>query len=209
MFNAPRLRINKRILALCMGNHELYLRRRKPDTIEVQQMKAQAREDKHAKHMERYEIHVHVYGETETLTCASIVRAKLQKERQIRESLEKRNQELANLVEQQTAEDAKRKASKCERGVVSEHWPHLITNYCSYVTKHLIFLVLEAQMNERKQLEERLRLAAQEKEMMQQRVQLKQSADVRGGMNGIYQILWFHNYRKIRLKESYRRRKKN
>lgn len=37
-----------------MGNHELYLRRRKPDTIEVQQMKAQAREDKHAKQMERY-----------------------------------------------------------------------------------------------------------------------------------------------------------
>ncbi|NP_001298197.1 radixin-like [Biomphalaria glabrata] len=43
VFYAPRLRINKRILALCMGNHELYMRRRKPDTIEVQQMKAQAR----------------------------------------------------------------------------------------------------------------------------------------------------------------------
>lgn len=37
-----------------MGNHELYMRRRKPDTIEVQQMKAQAREDKQAKMMERY-----------------------------------------------------------------------------------------------------------------------------------------------------------
>lgn len=49
VFHAPRLRINKRILALCMGNHELYMRRRKPDTIEVQQMKAQAREDKQAK----------------------------------------------------------------------------------------------------------------------------------------------------------------
>lgn len=36
-----------------MGNHELYMRRRKPDTIEVQQMKAQAREDKLAKQMER------------------------------------------------------------------------------------------------------------------------------------------------------------
>lgn len=30
------------------------MRRRKPDTIEVQQMKAQAREEKHAKQMERY-----------------------------------------------------------------------------------------------------------------------------------------------------------
>ncbi|XP_069463988.1 ezrin [Ambystoma mexicanum] len=53
VFYAPRLRINKRILQLCMGNHELYMRRRKPDTIEVQQMKAQAREEKHQKVMER------------------------------------------------------------------------------------------------------------------------------------------------------------
>jgi hypothetical protein len=54
IFLAPRLRINKRILALCMGNHELYMRRRKPDTIEVQQMKAQAKEEKDAKKMEKY-----------------------------------------------------------------------------------------------------------------------------------------------------------
>ncbi|KAM8847518.1 ezrin b [Synchiropus picturatus] len=53
VFYAPRLRINKRILQLCMGNHELYMRRRKPDTIEVQQMKAQACEEKHQKQQER------------------------------------------------------------------------------------------------------------------------------------------------------------
>lgn len=56
VFYAPRLRINKRILALCMGNHELYMRRRKPDTIEVQQMKAQAREEKLAKQQERAQL---------------------------------------------------------------------------------------------------------------------------------------------------------
>ena len=53
IFYADRLRINKRILALCMGNHELYMRRRKPDTIEVQQMKAQAKEERLAKQAER------------------------------------------------------------------------------------------------------------------------------------------------------------
>lgn len=53
VFFAPRLRINKRILALCMGNHELYMRRRKPDTIEVQQMKAQAQEERRSKMKER------------------------------------------------------------------------------------------------------------------------------------------------------------
>lgn len=53
VFYASRLRINKRILHLCMGNHELYMQRRKPDTIEVQQMKAQARDEKHQRQMER------------------------------------------------------------------------------------------------------------------------------------------------------------
>jgi len=72
VFFAPRLRINKRILALCMGNHELYMRRRKPDTIEVQQMKAQAREEKLAKQQER---------------------EKLQREIAAREQAEKKQQE--------------------------------------------------------------------------------------------------------------------
>jgi radixin len=37
-----------------MGNHELYMRRRKTDSIEVQQMKAQAQEEKIARLRERY-----------------------------------------------------------------------------------------------------------------------------------------------------------
>ncbi|KAM7376317.1 hypothetical protein PAMP_006059 [Pampus punctatissimus] len=53
LFYAPRLRVNKRILHLCMGNHDLYMRRRKPDTIEVQQMKAQAKDERLQKKMER------------------------------------------------------------------------------------------------------------------------------------------------------------
>ncbi|MEE6476148.1 hypothetical protein FKM82_010994 [Ascaphus truei] len=56
VFYAPRLRINKRILQLCMGNHELYMRRRKPDTIEVQQMRAQAKEEKLHKQLERQQL---------------------------------------------------------------------------------------------------------------------------------------------------------
>eukprot|EP00040_Diaphanoeca_grandis_P023575 m.128500 g.128500 ORF g.128500 m.128500 type:complete len:595 (+) comp29338_c1_seq1:167-1951(+) len=53
VFFTSRLRINKRILSLCMGNHELYMRRRRPDTLEVQQMKTQAREIKAQRHAER------------------------------------------------------------------------------------------------------------------------------------------------------------
>lgn len=35
-----------KILELCIGNHDLFMRRRKVDSIEVQQMKAQAKEEK-------------------------------------------------------------------------------------------------------------------------------------------------------------------
>ncbi|PAA60758.1 hypothetical protein BOX15_Mlig023185g1 [Macrostomum lignano] len=77
VFFAPRLRINKRILALCMGNHELYMRRRKPDTIEVQQMKAQAKEDRANKQYERI---------------------RLERERAAREEAESRRKELEDRL---------------------------------------------------------------------------------------------------------------
>lgn len=83
VFFAPRLRINKRILSLCMGNHELYMRRRKPDTIEVQQMKAQAREEKQAKQQER---------------------EKLRREMEAREQAEKKQQEYAEKIRQMQEE---------------------------------------------------------------------------------------------------------
>ncbi|XP_023233152.1 moesin/ezrin/radixin homolog 1-like [Centruroides sculpturatus] len=87
VFFAPRLRINKRILALCMGNHELYMRRRKPDTIEVQQMKAQAREEKLAKQQER---------------------EKLRREMEARELAERKQQEYADRLKQMQEEMTRR-----------------------------------------------------------------------------------------------------
>ncbi|XP_004626273.1 radixin [Octodon degus] len=104
VFYAPRLRINKRILALCMGNHELYMRRRKPDTIEVQQMKAQAREEKHQKQLERAQL------ENE------------KKKREIaekeKERIEREKEELMEQLEEQTRKalelDQERKRAKEE-----------------------------------------------------------------------------------------------
>lgn len=92
MFFAPRLRINKRILALCMGNHELYMRRRKPDTIEVQQMKAQAKDEKHSKQMER---------------------AQLVKEKQAHEETEKKKAEMEERLRQYEIERQKAEEGKC------------------------------------------------------------------------------------------------
>ncbi|CAL4125876.1 unnamed protein product [Meganyctiphanes norvegica] len=53
VFFAPHASMNKTVLALCMGNHNLYQQRAKPDTIEVQQMKEQAREEKMSKRQQR------------------------------------------------------------------------------------------------------------------------------------------------------------
>ncbi|XP_005803180.2 ezrin-like [Xiphophorus maculatus] len=79
VFYAPRLRINKSILHLCMGNHDLYMRRRKPDTIEVQQMKAQAMEEKQMKQKERAHL------ENEKKKREAIEREKEQMEREKQE----------------------------------------------------------------------------------------------------------------------------
>ncbi|XP_041668359.1 ezrin a [Cheilinus undulatus] len=80
IFFAPRLRVNKQILALSMGNHELYMRRRKADTIEVQQMKAEAKDERLRKRMERDQL------ESEKKRRENIEREK--------ESMEKEKQEL-------------------------------------------------------------------------------------------------------------------
>ncbi|KAL3968551.1 C-type lectin domain family 4 member E [Sarotherodon galilaeus] len=86
VFYAPRLKVNKGILQLCMGNHELYMRRRKPDTIEVQQMKAQARQERLQKKMERDQL------ESEKKRRAAIEREKEDMEREKRELMERLHQ---------------------------------------------------------------------------------------------------------------------
>lgn len=66
-----------------MGNHELYLRRRRSDTIEIQQMKAQAREERAKKQAE----------------CA-----RLAQEKEARLSAERQRSELQDRVKQFEAE---------------------------------------------------------------------------------------------------------
>ncbi|XP_073095375.1 radixin isoform X3 [Manis javanica] len=118
VFYAPRLRINKRILALCMGNHELYMRRRKPDTIEVQQMKAQAREEKHQKQLERAQLE----NEKKKREIAEKEKEKIEREkeelmerlRQIEEQTMKAQKELEEQTRKALELDQERKRAKEE-----------------------------------------------------------------------------------------------
>jgi len=91
VFFAPRVRINKRILALCMGNHELYMRRRKPDTIDVQQMKAQAREEKLAKQQQREKLQLEIAARERAEKKQQEYEERL---RTMQEEMEKRQQDL-------------------------------------------------------------------------------------------------------------------
>ncbi|XP_030294025.1 moesin isoform X3 [Sparus aurata] len=118
VFYAPRLRINKRILALCMGNHELYMRRRKPDTIEVQQMKAQAREEKNHKKMERALLE----NEKRKREVAEKEKEKIEKEKeelmerlkQIEEQTKKAQQELEEQTQKALELELERKRAQEE-----------------------------------------------------------------------------------------------
>ncbi|NXD22084.1 MOES protein, partial [Spelaeornis formosus] len=121
VFYAPRLRINKRILALCMGNHELYMRRRKPDTIEVQQMKAQAREEKHQKQMERL-VGALLENEKKKRELAEKEKEKIEREKeelmerlkQIEEQTKKAQQELEEQTRRALELEQERKRAQEE-----------------------------------------------------------------------------------------------
>ncbi|XP_073717339.1 NF2, moesin-ezrin-radixin like (MERLIN) tumor suppressor a [Misgurnus anguillicaudatus] len=89
-FNSSKLRVNKLILQLCIGNHDLFMRRRRVDSLEVQQMKTQAREEKARKQMERQ---------------------RLEREKQLREEAERARDDLERRLmqlqdEAQMANDA-------------------------------------------------------------------------------------------------------
>ncbi|XP_057306157.1 radixin-like isoform X2 [Hydractinia symbiolongicarpus] len=117
LFYVPRLRINKRILSLCMGNHELYMRRRKPDTIEVQQMKAQAREEKQSKQQERQQLakekQARADAEKEKIELEERLRKFEEEARLAQEALDKSKREAEKLEEQR--QKAKEEAEEMHR----------------------------------------------------------------------------------------------
>ena len=72
-FYSAKTKLNKLILELCIGYHDLFMKRRRPDSMELQQMKLQAREEKERRHHER---------------------SKLEKEKLLRETAEREKREM-------------------------------------------------------------------------------------------------------------------
>ncbi|CAH2052752.1 unnamed protein product, partial [Iphiclides podalirius] len=125
--------MNKLILDLCIGNHDLYMRRRKPDTMEVQQMKAQAKEEKQRRQIERN---------------------KLAREKQLREAAERERgameQRLLHYQEEiRLANDALRRSEEtaellAEKGRVAEEEASLLAQKAADVERENARLRLSA-----------------------------------------------------------------
>ncbi|XP_047538517.1 merlin isoform X2 [Vanessa atalanta] len=96
-----KLSFFSQILDLCIGNHDLYMRRRKPDTMEVQQMKAQAKEEKQRRQIERNKLaREKQLRETAERERAAMEQRLLQYQEEIRLANEalRRSEETAELL---------------------------------------------------------------------------------------------------------------
>lgn len=120
VFYVPRLRVNKRILALCMGNHEMYMRRRRPETADVQQMKEQAKEERRIRKDERermlQEMERRQQAERERNEMLERVRSMERDAERIKKELEKRSDVERELErERREAETARQVAEEEKR----------------------------------------------------------------------------------------------
>merc|ERR1712106_740734 len=143
-------KMSKKIYELASGNHEMYMRRRRPDTLEVQQMKAQKRDDETARAKDKAELSKEVAA-----------RAKAE---QMREEMETKYKEMeANMKKRESElEEANENIKRLEEQL--RELREAKDN-------------LESQQEELKEmmqkLEEAKNLEAEEKQRMEEEIKLK------------------------------------
>ncbi|KAF2888628.1 hypothetical protein ILUMI_17545 [Ignelater luminosus] len=156
IFYSPEAIINKHILNLSIGNHSLYIRRRKKDSLEVQQMKAKAAEQRRFKLEQR---------------------AKLQHETLAREKAEKR--------EQQYQEEIKALKEEMERSQAHLMEAQLTIHKLQEQLRELQIAkqFLEEQQRELKEMMERLEhsknMEAAERRKLEEEIAVKQEEVLR------------------------------
>jgi len=105
-------KMSKKIYELASGNHEMYMRRRRPDTLEVQQMKAQKRDEETARAKEKAELGKEIAARAKAEKMREEMETKykeMEERMKKRESeLEEANENIKRLEEQlQELRDAK------------------------------------------------------------------------------------------------------
>ncbi|TGZ46326.1 hypothetical protein CRM22_011137 [Opisthorchis felineus] len=143
----------KLVLALCTGNHELYARRRGPDSIEVQQMKAQAKEAKTAREAER-----------EKLLAERRAR-ELMEERYMKMERAMQEQELAYEISQSALTDYQRKVKELEAQLEEEKRIH---QELKDMQNHLEEVNRQLELQSAATFDERARLLAERDTIMAQ-----------------------------------------
>ncbi|XP_026564401.1 merlin-like isoform X3 [Pseudonaja textilis] len=146
-FFSSQPKVNKLIMQLFIGNHDLFMRRRRVDPIEIQQMKAQAREEKARKKMEHQ---------------------RLAREKQLREEAERAKEELERRLFE--VEDEARQANEALRR--SEAAAELLAEKAQIAEEEAKLLAQNAA--EAEQERHRLELAAlktsEEKRLMEHKI---------------------------------------
>ncbi|KRT83875.1 FERM domain containing protein [Oryctes borbonicus] len=137
VFFSQKVRMNKLILDLCIGNHDLFMRRRKPDSMELQQMKAAAKEEKQRRQVQRN---------------------RLAKEKQLREDAERERANLEQrLVQYQEeirlANEALRRSEEsadllAEKSRVAEEEAMLLSQKASKAEQEITKMRLNAMRSE-------------------------------------------------------------
>ncbi|KAL1790945.1 ezrin isoform X2 [Sigmodon hispidus] len=107
VFYAPCLRIKNQILQLCMGNHELYMHRRTPDPIELEEERKQAQEE----------------AERLQANRVAALRAKEELERRAQDQIQSQEQLAAELAEYAAKIVLPEKARRHKEDEVEE-WQH-------------------------------------------------------------------------------------
>lgn len=105
-------KMSKKIYELASGNHEMYMRRRRPDTLEVQQMKAQKRDEETNRAKEKAELSKEIAARSKAEQMREEMETKykeMEERMKKRESeLEEANENIKRLEEQlQELRDAK------------------------------------------------------------------------------------------------------
>lgn len=87
---------SKKIYDLASGNHEMYMRRRRPDSLEVQQMKSQKKDEATARAKERAELNREIAARTYAEKMREEMEAKFKK---MEEDMKKREKDLEEAQE--------------------------------------------------------------------------------------------------------------
>ncbi|KAL8198745.1 UNVERIFIED_CONTAM: Merlin [Gekko kuhli] len=146
-FFSSQPKVNKLIMQLFIGNHDLFMRRRRVDPIEIQQMKAQAREEKARKKMEHQ---------------------RLAREKQLREDAERAKEELERRLFE--VEDEARQANEALRR--SEAAAELLAEKAQIAEDEAKLLAQNAAEaeQERQRLELAARKTKEEKRLMEHKM---------------------------------------